>query len=80
MTFENIFKKLNRLLPGKLTMVRELKIMNESDFDMIVYDPSTEWNNIKFVSILEKNKHYMFRVHSEPLDETTVLVQVRDMY
>ena len=45
MDFKDIFNGLNSLLPGELTMVRELKIESAFDFDMIIDDPSNEWDN-----------------------------------
>lgn len=80
MDFEDIFNGLNSLLPGDLTMVRELKIKSTFDFDMIVDDPSNEWDDNEFASILEDNEHHTFHVHSEVIDETSVLVQVRDLF
>lgn len=80
MLFKDIFNELNHLLPGELTMVRELKIRSAFDFDMIIDDPSNEWNNNEFATILEANEHDIFHVHSEVIDEISVLVQVRDLY
>ena len=80
MDFKDMFNGLNSLLPGELTMVRELKIKSAFDFDMIIDDPSNEWDNNEFASILEDNGHHMFQVHSEVIDEISVLVQVRDLF
>lgn len=79
MLFKDIFNELNRLLPGELTMVRELKIRSAFDFDMIIDDPSNEWNDDKFASVLEEDGPILL-VYSEVIDEISVLVKVRELF